>query len=953
MAYILRWKNPSVNSQKATEISVPVGSIVSDKASLRFTGKGASNYGTVQQENLLWLLENFAGPDSPNNPTVGQIWFDTANSVLRVCTSTTPLIWRSFTGAQVTNVGSDAPTPAVTGDEWIQKTGTASAITYIYTGLGRYPEKDGVIGGWEQTFPNVQIAGGREEFDNAQEMVLKLIGDTTTGGNGAYGKLITNLTNLALLDQSLQTKWAELIKKDDNVLVPSTAPVNMLRMEPNSGDWDKLLAAAKYAVSRLELPQNFYSNVSEFPFVSDGRQVPTSLTSLSESDVRFPSLERRSNRKIGLISQFKLFTETMNVLNAAMQNQYSIKGINGASGTNISFNDYVTQRKHAAFNGTYSNSKTASLTLALTFASAEAKRSFINAGNAIQVNLNFVPALSSGGTTVKQYQQPLSGTGSFSIPAGSTSVSLVGKGAAGKSSSAVRTVDGSTWSKSTVPTFTSVAYGNDRFLALSGQDVYSSTDAKTWAKIYTFNPNAASSDYLQARKIAFNNSRFIVILVNISSTAYYNDSVTTSIDGLSWTTPNKVFGGARRLLTNNNGTMIFGELPNHNDNGYAASAVYSANSAFFASETDQNSYDYTNSLYRLNPPLGPTVSGNGKVFMYSYGNQPYFTSDNKNWSFVNRIDQTIGSVIFGNGKFVALDTDGNSITSTDGFDYSAKKNVGDNGLKKGSTLLGYAGGKYFASLDNDIAYSNDGLNWVRATLQGSSAAPNTFSYGQNRLVTTSGANGFVSEDSYAAGTVTQGANTTARANSSTYTYNGSSTTNAPAERTDTLVVAANSPTVVDYTVPDGGTLQVNFSTTSAATESSTSVKTLFDTKGVIRITADKTRVFGSSLPLTLAVAPIDRGVKNVGSEPSVLTSQATDNVNYSIFASQPSAGNTINLVINLTSNIAFSGNLAIRFDVIVDTTTYNAPLITPLYASPNSYNNADKVAGDGNLNYNP
>lgn len=56
--YNLFWRDTSLPfTQKQVQINVPPGAIVTNAASLRLTGKGFTNYGKVQQENLLRLFK--------------------------------------------------------------------------------------------------------------------------------------------------------------------------------------------------------------------------------------------------------------------------------------------------------------------------------------------------------------------------------------------------------------------------------------------------------------------------------------------------------------------------------------------------------------------------------------------------------------------------------------------------------------------------------------------------------------------------------------------------------------------------------------------------------------------------------------------------------------------------------------------------------------------------------
>ena len=52
--------------------------------SLTFIGKNFNNYGESFNENFLKLLEHFASTTPPSTPTLGQLWYDKTNSVLKV-----------------------------------------------------------------------------------------------------------------------------------------------------------------------------------------------------------------------------------------------------------------------------------------------------------------------------------------------------------------------------------------------------------------------------------------------------------------------------------------------------------------------------------------------------------------------------------------------------------------------------------------------------------------------------------------------------------------------------------------------------------------------------------------------------------------------------------------------------------------------------------------------------
>lgn len=523
MSYSLFWRDTSLPfTQKQVAIEVPAGSTVSTASSLRFTGKGAANYGKVQQENLMRLLENFASATSPEYPTVGQLWFDTSINTLKVCVATAPsaITWRTIKTTQIGEIGEAAPTPAALGDSWFSKTGSSSGAAFYFTGVGRFKQvnwtstgyypstntttlgavlnssaflnlpgtnpgeayihgfsggvaadvdgtilfngteitlvkgvlnttfptpgsvtstfimydvsqallagtryfaafKDaagqwfydspgtetgwvqftpstiedeeqiiiglvtvadidvatstgiqtltlwdeakyptevehvptslanGAIGGWEQYSPVTLTVAGRSEYDLALEKLLKMIGNSfTNGGSGAFDLFLKNrLTPFNTLDASLYTAWKSRTPVDTNVLTNSADAFNLLRVQPTSQDWDKLLAIAKWAVGRLELPVGFAESISQIPFVQDG--LP--MDAATASNYGIPAARKVASARLGQISLARMYQETLNILEAAVAKRYTLKGLLGQSGINTAFASNVEITNQAGY----------------------------------------------------------------------------------------------------------------------------------------------------------------------------------------------------------------------------------------------------------------------------------------------------------------------------------------------------------------------------------------------------------------------------------------------------------------------------------------------------------------------------------------------------------------------------------------------------------------------------
>lgn len=79
---------------------------------LKLVGKNYINYGEVQNENFLFLLENFAGSNPPPRAISGQVWFDNSVRKLKFYDGSN---WRTTGGAETT--GSE-PVGLTEGDFW-------------------------------------------------------------------------------------------------------------------------------------------------------------------------------------------------------------------------------------------------------------------------------------------------------------------------------------------------------------------------------------------------------------------------------------------------------------------------------------------------------------------------------------------------------------------------------------------------------------------------------------------------------------------------------------------------------------------------------------------------------------------------------------------------------------------------------------------------------------------
>jgi hypothetical protein len=70
-------------------VGIPDKTLNTTATSLKLPGRDLPRYGEPVVENLVWMLEHFAGASPPANPLQGQLWYDTQSDAIRVYTGNT------------------------------------------------------------------------------------------------------------------------------------------------------------------------------------------------------------------------------------------------------------------------------------------------------------------------------------------------------------------------------------------------------------------------------------------------------------------------------------------------------------------------------------------------------------------------------------------------------------------------------------------------------------------------------------------------------------------------------------------------------------------------------------------------------------------------------------------------------------------------------------------------
>ena len=114
-----------INKFNGDQLVVLQDGTLDSTTSIGLVGKNFAGYGEIQNENFLWMLENFAGVGAPPKAIKGQIWYDSNVDRLKVYNSSS---WLLVGG---TTVSQSAPSTPSAGDTWLD---SDTNKFYVYDG---------------------------------------------------------------------------------------------------------------------------------------------------------------------------------------------------------------------------------------------------------------------------------------------------------------------------------------------------------------------------------------------------------------------------------------------------------------------------------------------------------------------------------------------------------------------------------------------------------------------------------------------------------------------------------------------------------------------------------------------------------------------------------------------------------------------------------------------------
>lgn len=259
MAYII---NKTDGSLLTEIVDTAIDQIATD---LTLIGKNVSGYGEYINENFVRLLENFAAETQPNNPLVGQIWFDTAENRLKVYDG------GSFRIGSGPLVSGSQPTNLSQGDLWID---SVENQLYFFDGIDLvlagpiYKESQGLCGNVVDTVVDT---------NGIERLIVKLyVGGTligifsgisstytpASGIPGFSGDISPGFNQSALPGAKFNVTAAKADALID-ALGNSTTPANFMRTDENTSTTGTI-SVLNSAPLLLGLSQNIEITCNDF-----------------------------------------------------------------------------------------------------------------------------------------------------------------------------------------------------------------------------------------------------------------------------------------------------------------------------------------------------------------------------------------------------------------------------------------------------------------------------------------------------------------------------------------------------------------------------------------------------------------------------------------------------------------------------------------------------------------
>jgi hypothetical protein len=162
----------TITRTNGAQVAVVADGTIDATLDLKLIGKNYAGYGGVQNENFVYLLENFASNNPPARPIPGQVWFDSGTSKLKFYDGNK---FRTTGGAEIKET---APTGLTVGDFWFD---TVNKQLWAFTGATNEPYTligpQGVAG--SQTITQMRSVSLLDDTGTAHAVIQAIDDDVT------------------------------------------------------------------------------------------------------------------------------------------------------------------------------------------------------------------------------------------------------------------------------------------------------------------------------------------------------------------------------------------------------------------------------------------------------------------------------------------------------------------------------------------------------------------------------------------------------------------------------------------------------------------------------------------------------------------------------------------------------------------------------------------------------
>lgn len=367
----------SIKHYNGTLLATVADGTVDTSTDLTLIGKNYAGYGQAQNDNFVWLLENFANTTEPPNPLTGQIWYDSGKKKLKFWNGTG---WRIAGSAETS---PSTPPNLTQGDFWYN---TTSAQLYIWSG-----SEPILIGPQEVVGKDTTQMKSESvfDYDNQPHAVIKGIVNGTTmfviAGSDAPFKLNSDLNPILGFD------WIqEGLTLKGTTIADNGATSGSARFWGTATNADQLggISYSQYATSNAP---NFHGQVS---FDDSGYTVGTKLAVFNDAST-IPTFQNTSGPQLVFKTNVSGTIKIPLILNGADVTP----GLSGVSNLGTSGLQWATVYA-SYFNGTGKQSDALNLNSAYVQASTAAAANTIVGRDS---SANVVANLFQGTATSAQY----------------------------------------------------------------------------------------------------------------------------------------------------------------------------------------------------------------------------------------------------------------------------------------------------------------------------------------------------------------------------------------------------------------------------------------------------------------------------------------------------------------------------------------------------------------------